>query len=117
MYVRRTRLGENTRTGAAALCRGQVTTRSRIRSDKVELQTVFISSTVHISKPRAPGCLMFEAAPLGIAKGAYKASLRLVSAAHRWGLLSVADKENLCDGCKDDPDGAGGCTCEVRYSK
>ncbi|CAM9458952.1 unnamed protein product, partial [Pylaiella littoralis] len=31
----------------------------------------------------------------------------------RWGLLSVADKEDLCAGCKDDPEGSGRCTCET----
>lgn len=36
-----------------------------------------------------------------------------VDAVHRWGLLAVADKENMCDGCQADADGAGACTCEV----
>lgn len=36
-----------------------------------------------------------------------------VDAVHRWGLLAVADKENTCDGCQADADGARACTCEV----
>ncbi|CAM9133566.1 unnamed protein product, partial [Hapterophycus canaliculatus] len=30
-----------------------------------------------------------------------------------WGLLFVADKEHLCDGCRDDPVGSGDCACET----
>ncbi|CAM9540261.1 unnamed protein product [Laminaria digitata] len=31
----------------------------------------------------------------------------------RWGLLAVADSERLCDGCKNDSDVEGDCTCQT----
>lgn len=43
--------------------------------------------------------------------------LSAVGVARRWGLLAVADNENLCDGCEEDPDGAGRCTCEVQQPR
>ncbi|CAM9250646.1 unnamed protein product [Scytosiphon promiscuus] len=45
--------------------------------------------------------------------GADRACDYRATADGRWGLLSVADKEHLCDGCRSDPDGSGDCACET----